>query len=137
MNKILVMHDVTQGHGIVRALWDWAKPLLADGRKFTVKVSEPTRSLEQNAAQWPILEAFSRQLKWPVNGELVHMSPEEWKDVLTAAFRNETQRIAMGLNGGMVILGMRTSKMPRGMFSEWLEFLNATAAMRGVDLGRW
>ena len=33
-----------------------------------VTIGEPTRTLEQNAAQWPILEAFSEQLQWPVNG---------------------------------------------------------------------
>lgn len=35
-----------------------------------VTIGEPTRTLEQNAAQWPILEAFSEQLQWPVNGRM-------------------------------------------------------------------
>lgn len=99
-----------------------------------VTVAEPTRTLEQNAAQWPILEAFSRQLVWPVNGQMVKMTPEEWKDVLTAAFRKETVRVAMGLDGGVVMLGLRTSGFGKGKFSDWLDFLNATAAIRGVEL---
>jgi hypothetical protein len=97
-----------------------------------VKFSEPTRTIEQNAAQWPYLDAFSKQLKWPVNGHMVQMTPEEWKDVLTAAFQGETVRLAMGLNGGVVMLGQRTSNMGKKRFSEWLEFLIATAAMREV-----
>ena len=101
---------------------------------FIVSVGEPNRNLEQNAAQWPILEAFSKQLEWPVNGSMVKMEPEEWKDVLTAAFRRETVRVAMGLDGGMVMLGQRTSKFSKREFSDWLEFLNATAAIRGVKL---
>lgn len=103
---------------------------------FKVTIEPPGRSLDQNAAQWPILEAFSKQLKWPVNGKMVAMQPEDWKDLLTAAFRRETVRVAMGLDGGMVMLGQRTSKMTKAVFSEWLEFLNATAAMRGVDLSK-
>lgn len=103
---------------------------------YGVTVSEPTRTLEQNAAQWPILEAFAEQLEWPVNGRMVKMSDEEWKDVLTAAFRRETARLAMGLDGGVVMLGMRTSKMGKREFSDWLEFLHATAAARGVELER-
>lgn len=99
---------------------------------FRVTVEPPKRSLDQNAAQWPYLEAFSRQLKWPVNGEMVYMAPEEWKDVLTAAFKRETVRVAMGLDGGMVMLGQRTSRFKKREFSEWIEFLKATAAMRGV-----
>jgi hypothetical protein len=102
------------------------------GMVMTLK--EPSRTLEQNAAQWPYLDAFSKQLQWPVNGRLCTLSDEEWKDVLTAAFQGETVRLAMGLNGGVVMLGLRTSKMGKGTFSEWLEFLKATAAQRGVTV---
>lgn len=99
---------------------------------YEVLLKEPTRSTEQNAAQWPILQAFADQLQWPVNGKMVYMTDEEWKDVLTAAFRKEQARVAMGLDGGVVMLGARTSKFGKGEFSEWLEFLHATAAARGV-----
>ena len=101
---------------------------------YCVTVEPPRRTLDQNAAQWPILQAFSRQLKWPVNGEMVTMSDEEWKDVLTAAFRREKARLAMGLDGGVVMLGSRTREFRKGEFSEWLEFLHATAAARGVEV---
>ena len=101
---------------------------------YSVTIAEPTRNLEQNAVQWPILQAFADQLQWPVNGEMVFMSAEEWKDLLTAAFRRETARLAMGLDGGVVMLGARTSKFSKREFSEWLDFLMATAAAREVDL---
>jgi hypothetical protein len=101
---------------------------------YVVEVKEPTRSLEQNSAQWPILAAFAEQLMWPVNGQMVYMTDAEWKDVLTAAFRREQVRVAMGLDGGMVMLGQRTSKFGKREFSDWLEFLHATAAQRGVVL---
>ncbi len=104
--------------------------------EWVVRISEPNRTLEQNAAQWPILEAFSEQILWPVNGQMVAMSSEEWKDVLTAAFRNETARLAMGLNGGVVMLGLRTRDMKKPEFSAWLDFLHATAMDRGVVVYR-
>jgi hypothetical protein len=56
------------------------------------------------------------------------------EDVLTAAFKRETARIAMGLDGGVVMLGMRTSKMGKKQFSEWIDFIKATAALRDVDI---
>lgn len=99
---------------------------------YVVTIQEPTRSLDQNAAMWPILEAFAQQLTWPVNGEMVRMSSDEWKDVLSAAFKRETVRVAMGLDGGMVMLGSRTSKFSVREMSEFIEFLHATAAARGV-----
>lgn len=101
-----------------------------DGWKVTVQ--EPPRNLDQNAAMWPILEAFSEQLEWPVNGRMVKMPPEDWKDVLSAAFRREQARLAMGLDGGVVMLGLRTSRMGKREFSEFLEFLHSTAVERGV-----
>lgn len=101
---------------------------------FSVVIAPPTRNLSQNAMLWPLLEQFSAQLLWPVNGEMVRLEPEEWKDILTAAFKQETVRLAMGLNGGMVMLGLRTSKMSKREFSEFIEFVFATAAQRGVNL---
>ena len=101
-----------------------------DGYHVSIKPS--TRTLDQNSAQWPYLDAFSKQLKWPVNGHMVNMTSEEWKDVLTAAFKRESARLAMGLDGGVVMLGMRTSKMGKAAFGDWLEFLIATAAQRNV-----
>ena len=81
------------------------------------------------------IQAFSQQLLWPVNGQMVKMTDEEWKDVLTAAFDGETNpKLAMGLNGGVVMLGKRTSKFGKKRFSEWLEFLHAVAADRGVQV---
>ncbi|MEN9885442.1 MAG: hypothetical protein RL758_20 [Pseudomonadota bacterium] len=99
---------------------------------YTVTIRDANRSLDQNAAMWPILDAFSKQLQWPVNGQMVHMTPDEWKDVMTAAFQRETARLAMGLDGGVVMLGQRTSKFGKRKFSEFLEFLHAVAAQRGV-----
>lgn len=100
---------------------------------YSVTIAPPGRSLDQNSLLWPLLECFSKQLLWPVNGEMVKLEPEEWKDILTAAFRQETVRLAMGLSGGMVMLGLRTSKMTKRDFSEFIEFILATAAQRGVN----
>ena len=41
-----------------------------------VTVQEPTRNLEQNALMWVLLQAFSDQLKWPVNGAMVKLDAE-------------------------------------------------------------
>lgn len=101
---------------------------------FGVTVEEARRSLDQNAAQWPILAAFAKQKQAVINGRLEWISDEDWKDLLTAAFNQELTRVALGLDGRMVLLGQRTSKFGKGKFSEWLEFLNATAAQMGVTV---
>lgn len=99
---------------------------------WVVTYDEPLRTPAQNKQQWPYLEGFSQQKKWSVNGEMVNMTPEEFKDVFTAAFYKETVRLAAGVDGGVVMLGKRTSKMKKAEFREWMAFLKATAADRGV-----
>lgn len=103
-----------------------------DGMAITIQ--EPTRSIEQNSAQWPILQCWAVQKEWPVNGQLVKLTKEEWKDILTAAFDREEVRIAQGLDGGMVLLGHRTSQFGKRKFRAWLEFLHAASAQQGVQI---
>ena len=86
---------------------------------------------------WPILTEFSKQLEWPVNGRISKMTPEDWKDVLTAAHKKESVRLAMGIDGGVVMLGQRTSGFSKQQFADFIEFLYATAADREVDLPEW
>lgn len=103
---------------------------------YVVTVQEPTRNSEQNSLLWVLLAAFAEQLEWPVNGAMVKLAPEEWKDLLSAAYKRESQRVAMGLDGGMVMLGLRTSRMGKRDFAEFIEFIHATAAQRGVVFER-
>lgn len=96
---------------------------------------EQKRSSEANAAQWPILQAWADQKQWPINGAMCLLSKEEWKDILTAAFEGDTSpRISPGLNGGMVMLGRRTSKYGKKKFSEWLDWLNAASVEANIKV---
>lgn len=119
-------------NGAVRARAQVAVMQAPDG--YSVVIAEPTRNLEQNALLWVLLQAFADQLQWPVNGVMSKLSPEDWKDLLTAAYRRESQRVAMGIDGGMVMLGMRTSKMGKGEFAEFVDFVHSVAADRGVAI---
>jgi hypothetical protein len=123
------------------AIRDQLYPFLAAklqaGGRWILTLKLETRTQAQNRLMWPILTEFSNQLEWPINGRMVKMDADDWKDVLSSAFRSETVRLAMGLNGGVVLLGQRTSKFTKAEFSEWIEFLYATAADRGIKLPVW
>ena len=58
-------------------------------------------------------------------------SAEDWKDLFTAALNRE-QRFAPGINGGIVALGARTSKMTVREMSELLEYIEWFGAEKGV-----
>jgi hypothetical protein len=118
-------------------LFPFLGAVLQSGGRWILTLKPETRSQAQNRLMWPILTEFSRQLDWPINGHMVKISPDDWKDVLTSAFKRETVRLAMGLDGGVVMLGQRTSRFTKAEFSEWVEFLYATAAARGVKLPAW
>lgn len=101
---------------------------------YCVTFAKKTRSLEQNAAQFPFLQGFAEQLLWPVNGIKTRITALEYKDILTAAYENDVNpRLAEGYEGGTVMLGRRTSEYDKEKFSEWLEWLKAAAALKGIE----
>lgn len=116
---------------MIQSLYDLP---VSKSNPLIVTVKEEGRTLDQNAAMWPLLERFAQQKAWHVNGKLEYLTAEDWKDLLTAAFKNQANRIATGIDGGVVILGARTSKMTKPEFSDFLEFIHATAAEIGVEL---
>ena len=94
---------------------------------YCVTVSEPTRTLEQNALMWPLLACLSKQVLWYG----VRMSDEDWKDMLTASLGK--QRSAPGIDGGFVVFGERTKTYSKSQFSELIELIYAFGAQHGVD----
>lgn len=98
---------------------------------YIVTVSEPTRTLEQNAAQWPYLAGFAAQKQLCINGSMHWVTDEDWKDVLTAVYSGEL-RMAM-FDGKVIMLPQRTSKMGKKVFGEWMDFLIAMAAQSGIE----
>ena len=97
---------------------------------FSVTVAEPTRTLEQNAAQWPYLAGFSQQRQLCLNGAMEWVTEEDWKDVLTACWHGEMRMAAF--DGKVIMLPQRTRNMGKRVFSTWMEFLVAMAAQYEV-----
>ncbi|OBU85544.1 hypothetical protein MY55_15950 [Chromobacterium subtsugae] len=103
----------------------------ADGRGLKVTIQTASlRNLSQNAAMWAALTDVSEQLDWYGN----KLTPEEWKDLLTAGLRKT--KVVPNLDGsGFVILGRRTSDMSIREMGELLELIYAFGAERGVKFG--
>lgn len=100
---------------------------------YMCEIKPRTRSLDQNALMWAVLTDLSRQVLWPVNGVKERLSPEDWKDIITASLTQEN-RIAQGIRGGFVMLGKSTSRMTVKEMSEVIEFAHAFGTEQGV---RW
>ena len=94
-------------------------------------VSEPRRTLDQNAKIWPMFQDLAQQVEWPVDGKLQKLCKEEWKEILTAGLTKH-QRVAAGIEGGFVLLGSRTSRMTKSQISELIEFAYVFGAEHNV-----
>lgn len=95
---------------------------------YVVRISPPTRSLEQNARLWAMLSEVSRQVDW--YGK--KLTPEDWKHLFSSGLRKLS--VVPNLDGtGFVALGLSTSQMTKGELSDLLELIAAFAAERGVE----
>ena len=95
-------------------------------------MNDTLRTFEQNSMLWVLLNDFANQKKWLVNNQECFISAEDWKDLLSACYRKEAQRIAQGIDGGIVLLGARTSKMKIDQMSEFIEYILATGAQMNI-----
>lgn len=94
---------------------------------YVVTISEPKRSLEQNARLWAALGEIADQVEW--YGQ--KLKAEDWKDMLTASLRKS--RVVPGIDpGSFVVTGLHTSKMTVAEMSALLELAYAFGAERGV-----
>ena len=103
------------------------REILAAPEGYVVTIAEKTRSLDQNAKLWPMLQDIAKQCDW--HG--LNLNEEEWKDLLSAGLVQS--KVVPNMQGnGFVILGQRTSKMTKSQFSALIELLYAFGAERGV-----
>lgn len=120
MKKIFVLAHSLARRNAMRYVAD-----APDG--YVVTVTEPKRSLEQNARLWAMLTDVSEQVEW--YGK--KLAAEDWKHVFSASLRK--LQVVPNLDGsGFVALGLSTSQMSRAQLSELMELISAFAADRGV-----
>jgi hypothetical protein len=93
-----------------------------------VKISQPTRTLEANAAMWASLNDVASQVVW--HGR--KLDAESWKHIFTASLSK--QDVVPNLDGtGFVVLGISTSKMTKGQMSDLLDLIHAFGSEHGVS----
>lgn len=96
------------------------------GDDYTVTIQEPTRSGSQNRLMWALLTDLSIQVNW--HGQ--KLTPENWKDIVTAGLKK--QDVVPGLDGGFVVLGTSTRRMTKLEMNELIEFIYYVGAKYDV-----
>ncbi|MGJ7512363.1 recombination protein NinB [Variovorax sp. GT1P44] len=102
------------------------KPLLMAGHRGVLSFKRETRSTQQNARMWAMLQDVADQVEW--HGR--KLSKEDWKHIFSASLKK--QDAVPGIDGGFVVLGQSTSKMTVGEMADLMTLMEAFGAERDV-----
>ena len=121
MNK----HIYILAHDTARRLAKAQIDTAPDG--YIVMIQEPTRSLEQNARLWAMLNDISEQVVWYTR----KLDSESWKHIFSSSLNKLD--VVPNLDGnGFVALGLSTSKMSKRELSDMMELISAFGDENGV-----
>jgi hypothetical protein len=84
-----------------------------------VRITPPTRTLDQNARLWAMLNDVAAQVVW--YGK--KLTGDEWKIIFSASLK--AQEVMPGIDGGFVAMGISTSKMNKKELSDLMELISA------------
>lgn len=123
----MTLFDEVQAKKILtQQIWPLIKLSIMYGQRIVVEVRPETRTLAQNSRLWAMLADISKQVKWYGR----KLTPENWKDLLTAAlYKHE---VVPGIDGGFVVLGLSTRKMTKPEMCELQDLIEAFGAQQGV-----
>lgn len=98
------------------------------GASFILK--ENKRSLPQNDRMWALLTDIARQAEWAGKKR----SAKVWKDLFSAAVLSASNELEVvpGLDGGIMLVGLRTSEMTVAQMGDLMTFMEAWGAQNGV-----
>lgn len=133
MKQRVELFGVQAGYRVIAAVWNLAKPLLAEGRRLYIVIQTETRSLKQNSLMWSCLTDLSEQVTWYGR----KFTPEGWKDFITGHI--EGQDLVPNMDGtGFVMLGRgrSTSDMTIAEMIEVIDRCHAFGALEGVQFRR-
>jgi hypothetical protein len=117
----------------IRNYNDWQQAwglALAAGLPCAISIGEQ-RTSEQNKKLWPMLADVAIQCRMMIDGQMQQASAEDWKSVFISALDGE-QRVARGINGGLVFLRSSSRNLTKRQFSDLLEIIYAYGAEHGV-----
>ena len=125
--------SVHQGHEVFKTVWTTVKNNLTAGNRMQLIIKSESKNREQEEKYHAMIKEISDQAshigaKW---------SPDDWKRLLIHEFMKtntgEITRIIPSLSGdGIVQLGFQSREFTKTQSSEFIEFLSAWGADKGI-----
>ena len=132
---IIQLYNPQQAHAALLEAWPKIKGQLQAGKRINLEIKQATRSSEQNMMFHSLIGKIYKAMAsagstW---GE------EDWKRLLIEAWAHETGRkigrVVPSLDGERVVqLGLQSHKFTVEDTTEFIEFLLAWGAQRGIEL---
>lgn len=129
IGRTVVLASPKQAHAAILAVWEWAKPFLADGCRLVLEIRLETRSAAQNRIMWSCLGDLSQHVTW--FGK--RMTPEGWKDFITGHLDGQDLVPNMDQTGFISIgRGKSTSRMSVKEMTAVIDLCHAFGDQQGV-----
>jgi len=132
---IYELYNAQQAKVLMDSIWPEIKAHLTAGQRMLIDIKKSTRSLDQNAKFHAMIDDIAKQMKKAGST----WTEDDWKRLLIDQWANETGkkigRVAPSLDGERVVqLGHQSRKFSREWASEFIEWLYAWAADKGIEL---
>ena len=132
---IFALHDSKQATEVMRNLWPKIKSALDAGKVLRLEVKTQGKTRDQEEMYHSLIGSIAKAMKavgstW---------SADDWKRLLIDQWAHETNRkmgkLAPSLDGERIVqLGMQSRKFSVEEGSEFIEWLLAWAAQKGIEL---
>ena len=131
---MIELRSPAQAKVVMERLWAKLKPALEAGKEFTVEIKPLNRTLDQNAKFHAMIGDIAQQMAQAGSSWTV----EDWKRLLIDQFAADTDRrigsVVPSLDGQRVVqLGLQSKKFSVEEASEFIEWLDAWAAQKGIE----
>jgi hypothetical protein len=133
--KVTVWEPVQAHKEMLTVIWPMLKSMLIAGHRMTIEIKQSKRSVEQNAMFHGIITKISKQMK--AAGST--WTADDWKRLLIDQWAHDTNRkigkVCPSLDGERVVqLGLQSYEFTTTESSDFIEFLLAWAAEKGIDV---
>jgi len=127
--------NTEQGTALIKNLWPKMKTALELGKTLVITVEEENRTHDQNSKFHAIIAQIAKETqhfgaKWDT---------ESWKRFLIDQFATETglhaSKIVLSLDGHRLVqLGLQSRKFTKDQASQFVDWLQAWCAEKGIEL---
>ena len=133
--KVFVWEPAQAHKEMMNVIWPTLKAMLMAGHRMTIEIKQSKRSVEQNSMFHSMINKIAKQMATAGST----WTADDWKRLLIDQWAHDTNRkigkVCPSLDGERIVqLGLQSHKFTTAESSEFIEFLMAWSALKGIDV---